>query len=65
MPGKIARSDPRPSVRVTRGAGSGPKGSSPMIVPRPRMRRPGRGMHVRRTSSSTRAKHYREIVVDP
>jgi hypothetical protein len=23
MPGKIARSDPRPSVRVTRGAGSG------------------------------------------
>jgi hypothetical protein len=24
MPGKMARSDPRPSVRVTRGAGSGP-----------------------------------------
>jgi hypothetical protein len=23
MPGKMARSDPRPSVRVTRGAGSG------------------------------------------
>ena len=23
MPGKLARSDPRPSVRVTRGAGSG------------------------------------------
>jgi len=23
MPGKVARSDPRPSVRVTRGAGSG------------------------------------------
>jgi hypothetical protein len=23
MPGKMARSDPRPSVRITRGAGSG------------------------------------------